>query len=311
MGGLTDGTTYYFKLAATDQAGTSPTSTEVSATPADVPGKPTGLTASAGNDQVTLEVDRAGRQRRRGHRLRRLRRPHLRPRDQTAARRRRRRVARPASRCRRPRDFNGFTYYIVVAAVNALGIGLASSEVTVTPSAVPESPTDLTAIPDNRSVLLSWSAPSSAGASPITGYDVYEGTSSGGEDASPIASTTSTSVMVRPDPGARQRHDVLLHGAGRQRLGVSATCRAKCPRRRSRSRGARQVSARRRRTERSPSAGALRRRPAEARSPATTCTRPPRWRVGDAGGEGHSASATSVTVGGLTDGTTYFFTSRH
>ena len=54
--GLTDGTTYYYTIAAVNGAGTSAPSTEVSATPAvpTVPAAPTGLTAAAGNNNVIL-----------------------------------------------------------------------------------------------------------------------------------------------------------------------------------------------------------------------------------------------------------------
>jgi hypothetical protein len=63
---------------------------------------------------------------------------------------------------------------------------------------VPRAPTDLTATPGNSTVSLSWSAPSDAG-SPVTGYDVYEGTTSGGESTTPVngaTPVTTTSYAV-------------------------------------------------------------------------------------------------------------------
>jgi autotransporter-associated beta strand protein len=52
---LTNGTTYYFAVAAIDANGTGPDSTLASATPtANVPLAPTGLTATPGNAEVTL-----------------------------------------------------------------------------------------------------------------------------------------------------------------------------------------------------------------------------------------------------------------
>src|ERR1035441_9471722 len=42
----------------------------------------------------------------------------------------------------------------------------------------------------NTTVTLSWTAPSGNGGSTITGYDVYEGTTPGGESTTPVNGTT-------------------------------------------------------------------------------------------------------------------------
>ena len=54
--GLTNGTTYYYKVSAVNASGTSALSSEVSATPSagTAPGAPTGVTAAAGNSQVSV-----------------------------------------------------------------------------------------------------------------------------------------------------------------------------------------------------------------------------------------------------------------
>jgi len=54
---------------------------------------------------------------------------------------------------------------------------------------VPAAPTGLTATAGNTQVSLSWLAPSSDGGSAVTGYDVYEGTSSGGQSSTPVSSS--------------------------------------------------------------------------------------------------------------------------
>ena len=72
MTGLANLTTYYFKVTADDAAGPSQPSAEVQATTLGPPTAPRGLTAQAGNGQVSLTweaptSDGGGR-----HRLRRL-----------------------------------------------------------------------------------------------------------------------------------------------------------------------------------------------------------------------------------------------
>ncbi|MGO8672053.1 MAG: choice-of-anchor tandem repeat GloVer-containing protein [Capsulimonadaceae bacterium] len=78
---------------------------------------------------------------------------------------------------------NGTSYYYEVAAVNSVGTSAMSNEASAQPSsALPVSPTDLTATPGNATVSLAWTA--SAGA---TSYNVYRGTSTSGESATAIA----------------------------------------------------------------------------------------------------------------------------
>lgn len=54
IGGLTNGTTYYFKVRAVGPGGKSPLSSEASATPIALPAQVTGLAATPGNGQVQL-----------------------------------------------------------------------------------------------------------------------------------------------------------------------------------------------------------------------------------------------------------------
>jgi len=75
---------------------------------------------------------------------------------------------------------NGVTYYYCVSAVNVLGEGSNSSEMSVTPKTVPGAPTGLVAMPGNEQITLTWSAPSSDGGSVITNYRIYRGTTSSG-----------------------------------------------------------------------------------------------------------------------------------
>src|SRR5258708_5982873 len=60
---------------------------------------------------------------------------------------------------------------------------------------VPTAPQSLAATAGSGSVSLSWAAPASNGGAAITGYNVYRGTSSGGESATPVA-TNGTAASL-------------------------------------------------------------------------------------------------------------------
>jgi fibronectin type 3 domain-containing protein len=80
---------------------------------------------------------------------------------------------------------NGTTYYYKVAAVNASGTSAYSNEASATPSAggsAPAAPTGLTATAGNAQVGLGWTASSGA-----TSYNIYRGTTANGQSATPIA----------------------------------------------------------------------------------------------------------------------------
>jgi fibronectin type 3 domain-containing protein len=86
----------------------------------------------------------------------------------------------------------GATYYFVVAAVNALGTGPSSNEVSVVPVGPPGAPTDLSAIAADSQATLNWTEIPGA-----TSYNVYQGTVAGGEGVTPIATgVTATSYTA-------------------------------------------------------------------------------------------------------------------
>ncbi len=76
---------------------------------------------------------------------------------------------------------NGTTYYFKVSAVNGIGEGPVSNEASATPVTIPGAPTALTGTAGDGQVVLNWTAPASNGGSAITSYNIYQGTSSGGE----------------------------------------------------------------------------------------------------------------------------------
>lgn len=71
-----------------------------------------------------------------------------------------------------PELVNGKTYYFVVKAENKGGLSEASNQVSVIPSSVPGSPTDVTATSGNGQATVRFAAPVHDGGSPITGYEV-------------------------------------------------------------------------------------------------------------------------------------------
>jgi hypothetical protein len=98
---------------------------------------------------------------------------------------------------------NGTTYYFTVEAVesvNSKPVGSTlSNEVQATPvsaTTVPGAPTGLVATPGDSVVRLTWTAPGSDGGTPITEYEVWQGTSPGGETRPPVALSTGTSATV-------------------------------------------------------------------------------------------------------------------
>ena len=197
--GLTNGTTYYFTADAVNDANLhSAASAEASATPVTpvtAPGAPGGLTATAGDSQVSLtwkapasdggapitsyDVYEGTSQNISGE-----------P------------VASPAGTSVTVKNLaDGTTYYFKVTAVNKVGQGPASGAASATPAAAvtkPGAPTGLTATAGNGRVTLSWTAPAADGGAGISGYLIYRGTRPGGESRVPVngAPVQATSYTV-------------------------------------------------------------------------------------------------------------------
>ncbi len=92
---------------------------------------------------------------------------------------------------------NGTTYYFTADAVNDADLHSAvSSEASAGPLTVPGAPGGLAATAGNGQVSLTWTAPASDGGAQITSYNVYQGTTQnvGGK---PVASPAGTSVTVK------------------------------------------------------------------------------------------------------------------
>ena len=84
----------------------------------------------------------------------------------------------------------GRTYYLNVVAMNSAGASPDSAEAHVT--LAPAAPTGVYAIPSANGVTLHWLGSSGAGA-----YSIYEGTTPGGESATPVLTgITGTSASI-------------------------------------------------------------------------------------------------------------------
>lgn len=96
---------------------------------------------------------------------------------------------------------NGTRYYFWVTASNGVGASSPSSTVSATPApaapvTAPGAPTGLQAIGGDNHATLSWSAPASTGGSPVTGYQIYVGTTPAFHGAAPRMTSAGSSATV-------------------------------------------------------------------------------------------------------------------
>jgi fibronectin type 3 domain-containing protein len=193
---VANGTTYYYKVSAITALGEGPVSNERSATPAVLtkPGPPTLVSATPGNGSASLawnppasdggasitayEVYRG---------------------ESSGAETFLDTVTSGTTYDDRT-AVNGTTYYYRVAAVNSVGVGDRSNELSAMPgvhATVPAAPLLAPPTPGEGSVTLTWT-PLGSGGSPITGYTIYRGASSGAETelttVGPVTTYTDTTV---------------------------------------------------------------------------------------------------------------------
>ena len=164
--GLSNGTTYFYRVAAVNAGGASGLSNEASAAPVEAPTAPTDLTTAAGNKLVTLSWTASGGAT--SYKVYRSTSSGAETLLQSGI---------TSTSFTNTGLTNGTTYFYKVAAVNAGGTSGLTNEVSATPHvAPPTAPTSLIATAGNAKVSLSWTASSGA-----TSYQIYRSTASGDE----------------------------------------------------------------------------------------------------------------------------------
>jgi hypothetical protein len=167
ISGLTNASSYTFTVAAANTTGYGPDAAPSTAVvPNTVPGAPNGVAAAPGNASATVEwkapsdggsqissftVTTHG--------------PGTSPAPVV--------VAAPATGTSIAGLTNGISYTFTVAATNAAGQGPESApSAAIQPRSVPAPPTSVTAVPDDRSIIVSWSPSSDDGGALVTSYVV-------------------------------------------------------------------------------------------------------------------------------------------
>jgi titin len=192
--GLANGTTYRFTVKAVNAAGTSAPSVEAAAKPttaSTAPTPPRNLAALAGNTTAKLTWTAPasnGGTPVTGYNVYKGTLPD----GQTATPVNASPLAASATTYTVTGLPNGASAYFTVKAINSVGSSVPSNEASARPEAsttTPGAPRDLKAVAGNGKVTLTWSAPWWNGGSAVTGFNVYRGTTTGGESPTPINSS--------------------------------------------------------------------------------------------------------------------------
>jgi hypothetical protein len=192
--GLVNGTAYVFRVAAVNAAAAGTYSAEsVPVTPRTLPSVPTGLVGLPGDTAVTLnwtapaDGGAAISDYLVEYRLNVVGSPWLTFADGASA----------ATTATVTGLVNGTAYVFRVAAVNAVGTGPATAEsAPVTPLASASAPTGLVGTAGDRQVALVWGVPATDGSSPITDYQVQFRTNVAGSPWTTFADATSTALTA-------------------------------------------------------------------------------------------------------------------
>ena len=170
IGSLANGTIYYVRVRAINDVGAGPWPTQpASATPAMLPGAPTGLALLVEDRSLQASWNPPGddgSETITGYRLQwRPGNDQFTDSDPTAT------VAGEVRSHRIGSLVNGTTYYVRVRAINDVGAGpWPTQPASATPATLPGAPTGLALLVEDRSLQASWNPPGDDGGETITGY---------------------------------------------------------------------------------------------------------------------------------------------
>ena len=220
VSGLRPGISYTFAVVAANAIGAGLTGASGAVTTPTAPGAPTGVSATGGNTQATVNwtAPSSGGSPITGYVIT----PFIGTTAQTPSS-----AGASATSLTVTGLTNGTAYTFRVAATNAVGTGPVGTSNAVTPATTPSAPVNVTATPGNAQATVAWSAPTTTGGSAITGYTVtpYIGTTA----QTPVSvggSTTSTMVTGLTNGTAYTFAVTATNGVG---TGPAATSSAVTP----------------------------------------------------------------------------------
>ncbi len=209
--GLTNGTTYRFKVQAVNAIGTSAFSgTSNPVIPATVPDAPGNVFATGGNASATISWDPPasnGGIPVTGYVVT----PLIDGVPQTPV------VFNSTATTQTVTGLiNGTTYTFTVAAINGVGTGPSTESFnSVTPATVPDAPTIGSATAGIEQATVSWTAPASDGGSPITGYIVTPYVDGVAQTSTTFNDTVTTQTVTGLTNGTTYRFRVqAFNGVG-------------------------------------------------------------------------------------------------